>query len=389
MAGGKKRGAGTDSSGRGDKKRSVGASPGSSSGSTSNGRDRPKVNAETKKMDKALENSHNLSRACKQHTIEDVDKITWKLKTDEEDAILGSYADFKGVLDARRDCFKKVRSTLIHGVAVTQPKLYETYHIVNIEVDSEVVLQLLFRHSDGYLVAFRRVSTENSSVWEGWFYFKDDDITLPSFCKEQVKMDIESGYNLFSAVRFGKRIVSSIVKCLLAFTKENCALHTYGEHNRILLFETLMVFFGECQRSGIFLEFAERHFESDTLVQVTKELSKHRNSWINLSRVLMALYLGYLYQKHRLNGWEAEVVEGEWQITQEIEEFTCLGHLSIERFIVYEMVNDKRVPNYSNSMQSLLGSNVGQLLHLIKYDEKSVQKIHFARMKAGVSEEDD
>jgi hypothetical protein len=35
--------------------------------------------------------------------------------------------------------------------------LQETYHIVDIEVDSEVVLQLLFRQSDGYLVAFRRV----------------------------------------------------------------------------------------------------------------------------------------------------------------------------------------------------------------------------------------
>jgi hypothetical protein len=76
-------------------------------------------------------------------------------------------------------------------------------------------------------------------------------------------------------------------------------------------------------------------------------------------------------------------------MTLEIGEFTDLGHLGIERFIVYEMVDDKRVPNYSSSMQSLLGSDVGQLLHLIKYDEESVQKIHLARMKAGVSEEDD
>jgi hypothetical protein len=266
--------------------------------------------------------------------------------------------------------------------------LQETYHIVNIEVDSEVVLQLLFRQSDGYLVAFRRVSTESSSVWEGWYYFKDN-ITLPSFCEEQVKMNIVSGYNQFYEIRFGKGIVSSIVKCLLAFTQENCALRTYGEHNRGLLFQTLMVFFGECQRSGIFLEFAELYYESDTLVEVTEELSMHRHSWINLSRVLMALYLGYLYQKHRLNGWEAEVKNGERKMTLEIGEFTDLGHLGIERFIVYEMVDDKRVPNYSSSMQSLLGSDVGQLLHLIKYDEESVQKIHLARMKAGVSEEDD
>jgi hypothetical protein len=53
--------------------------------------------------------------------LQDVEKITWKLKTDEEGVIQGSYADFKGVLDARRDCFKKVRSTLIHGVVVTHP----------------------------------------------------------------------------------------------------------------------------------------------------------------------------------------------------------------------------------------------------------------------------
>jgi hypothetical protein len=150
-----------------------------------------------------------------------------------------------------------------------------------------------------------------------------------------------------------------------------------------------MVFFGECQRSGIFLEFAELYYERDTLVEVTEELSMDRHSWINLSRVLMALYLGYLYQKHRLNGWEAEVKNGERKMTLEIGEFTDLGHLGIERFIVYEMVDDKRVPNYSSSMQSLLGSDVGQLLHLIKYDEESVQKIHLARMKAGVSEEDD
>lgn len=395
MIRGKKRGSssGTDGSGRGGKKREVVAGSSGSASSRSSGKDRAKVDSETKKMEKALENAYKLSNACKQYTLAEVDKATWRLTTDGEGVIRSSYADFKAVLDERRNFFKKVMSLLIHGIPVTQPDTNETYHIVNIEVDGVVVLQLLFRQSDGYLLAFRRVSTVGNPVWEGWYYFKDKDLILPSFCEEQVKLDIDSGYDDFYRIRFGRDMVSTVVNCLLAFTKENCASRDYGEHNRSRLLQTLMVFFGECQRSGMFLEFPEMHFESVTLVRVTGELSDHRHSWINVSRVLMALYLAFLWRKYRFNKWEAKVEKAESALTLEFKGFTDLGYNGIKRFIVYEMVNDKRVPNYTLSMQNFLGSDVGQLLHLIKYDKLYVQEIHLARMKAGlpwpVSEADD
>lgn len=193
--------------------------------------------------------------------------------------------------------------------------------------------------------------------------------------------NLESGYtNGFLEIRFGKGIVSDIIKCLSAFTPENCALNSYGEHNRVVLIQTLMVFFGECQRSGMFLEFAEKHYESDTLVPVNTDLSKHRNSWSNLSTALLALFLGFLLQEHGVHGWEAILQSGMVQMTREVREFTNLGHNGIERFVEYHDELDaegKKVPKFTPSMQNLLGSDIQHLLHLIKYDEESVQDIHF------------
>ncbi|CAM0907746.1 unnamed protein product [Alopecurus aequalis] len=331
MAGGGKRGrgsSGTDSSGRGGKRR---AGLGSGSGS---GKDKEKVDPVTKKLNEALRNASMLSTACNQTILSDVPNVRWELMTDNEDTIESSYVGLKKVLDERRSIYKRVMSVLIKGVVVTQPTSNETYHTVDVVVDDL-----------------------------GW----------------------DSGYSKIRQVQFGKGIISNIINCLRQFTPENCTLESYGVHNRVVLLESLMVFFGECGRSGVFLEFARLHYEGVNLVRVTKELKKHSNSWSNLSKAVMALYLGYLQEDHGQNGWRSTVEYGKQQIDRELGEFAALGHNSIQRFIVYEVDADgKSQLNYRQSLQNLLGSDVDQLLHLIKYNELAVQDIHLTRMKHGM-----
>lgn len=288
----------------------------------------------------------------------------------------------KLVLRRRRRLFRRVMSLHVDGTPVTQPSNVpkETYHIVEISVDGRVFLELLFRQSDGYLITFRLVkNVQNLLVWEGWFHFSDRDIILPDFFGERISLGWDCGYVRVKEASICRHTMSSLVTCLLDFKQSNCTRKSFGDYGRVIVFETWMVLLGECQRSGVFLDFVERHHNSEEPYDVGYELCDHLHSWSNFSKIILHIHLALLMRQYGERGWEKELEEAERQLTSTILALSKFGHSIMKRFIVYKVLPDGSPtdrPDGERSLPSLLGTEVGQLLHLIKCDTEHVQNIH-------------
>ncbi|XP_037480350.1 uncharacterized protein LOC119357539 [Triticum dicoccoides] len=398
--GGKKRGASVnESSSRGGTKATISSSSRPSDSSQNSGAG----DAVQKKKDLAFQEASRRSIACKQTSISDVKSVIWRLKTDqdgniqsidERGAIQSNYDGLKEVLDARRKLFKKVRSMSIQGVPVTQPSENETYNMVEIELDSKVVLWLLFRQSDGYLIAFYVVPTKENPG--GRFYFKD--VNLP-FDLEGNKLSWDSGYTKQVGITLGKGITLNLLECLLAFTPTSCHLKIFTPENstsigdwiydRVRVLQTFMILFGECQRSGVFLQFAEQNFENGDAVPLHEELKDHLHDWSSKGRSFLALYVALLYKYYEVHGWNDKLIKAVHQMNGSVNALSAKeGHNRIKNYIVYEQDEDGNLPNYPASMTRLAGTGTDQLLHLINYDSDYVIDALMTMMKHGGSRSD-
>lgn len=314
--------------------------------------------------------------------LQDVKIVRWELKTDSLDTIRMSFHGFKTVFRRRRRLFKRVLSLHVNGTPFTQlnhgPK--ETYHIVEITLAGHAVFQLLFRQSDGYLVAFRLLKNEkNLLAWEGWFHFSDPDIKLPLFFGERRSVEWACGYLTADKVSICRHTMHSLVTCVMDYKPANCTKKSFGGYDRVILFQTWMVLLGECQRSGVFVEFVELHHDSEQPSPVGIELEDHLHSWGNFCSAVLHIHLALLMRDYGERGWEEELELAESELSQAVLAVTSKGYELINRYIVYRREPDGTETTKINgvlSMPLLLGTEVHHLLHLIKCDSELVQDIH-------------
>lgn len=271
-------------------------------------------------------------------------------------------------------------------------ELQETYNMVRIELNGKIVLWLLFCQSDGYLIAFYLVPTEENPG--GWFRFSD--VTLPFDLKGN-KLSWDTGYTKQVGITLGKGITLNLLECLLAFTAANCHLPRFTPENstttgdwiydRIRVLQTFMILFGECQRSGVYLEFAEQNYEKEDAVPLHEELNDHLHDWSSMGRSFLALYVALLYRYYGVHGWNGKLDKAVSQMNGSVKALSAKeGHSRIKNYIVYEQDEDGNlVPNYPASMTRLAGTGTDQLLHLINYDSEYVIDVLITMMKHGHS----
>jgi hypothetical protein len=140
-----------------------------------------------------------------------------------------------------------------------------------------------------------------------------------------------------------------------------------------------MVLLGECQRSGVFVEFVELHHDSEQPSPVGIELEDHLHSWGNFCSAVLHIHLALLMRDYGERGWEEELELAESELSQAVLAVTSKGYELINRYIVYRREPDGTETNKINgelSMPLLLGTEVHHLLHLIKCDSELVQDIH-------------
>ncbi|BAT12288.1 uncharacterized protein [Oryza sativa Japonica Group] len=129
-----------------------------------------------------------------------------------------------------------------------RPEDRQTFHIVELENPQDptsMYVQLLFRETDLYFVAFRPLAPGvNPDSANGWFHFKQAEPIIPSFLNSH---QINYGYGYINATNYqvGTGCLSDIYFCLREFTPANARLQSQ-QRRRVLMVCGLML--SETQR---------------------------------------------------------------------------------------------------------------------------------------------
>ncbi|XP_052139826.1 uncharacterized protein LOC127758238 [Oryza glaberrima] len=162
----------------------------------------------------------------------------------------------------RQGSMLDICSTTVDGMPVTPPDLKlaipagefgrpedrQTFHIVELENPQDptsMYVQLLFRETDLYFVAFRPLAPGvNPDSANGWFHFKQAEPIIPSFLNSH---QINYGYGYINATNYqvGTGCLSDIYFCLREFTSANARLQSQ-QRRRVLMVCGLML--SETQR---------------------------------------------------------------------------------------------------------------------------------------------
>ncbi|XP_052135161.1 uncharacterized protein LOC127753777 [Oryza glaberrima] len=134
-----------------------------------------------------------------------------------------------------------------------RPEESQTYHIVELENPGDsVCVQLLFRETDLYLVAFRpldRNKDKPPNSADGWFHFKkeeeeEEEAIIPSFLNSH-EIYYSYGYSDVPRYRVGTGCLRDIYYCLRQYTPANAKYPT-AQRRRALMVCCLML--AETQR---------------------------------------------------------------------------------------------------------------------------------------------
>uniref|UniRef100_A0A0E0BMK7 rRNA N-glycosylase n=1 Tax=Oryza glumipatula TaxID=40148 RepID=A0A0E0BMK7_9ORYZ len=164
----------------------------------------------------------------------------------------------------------EICSTTVDGMPVTPPQLpfdpkdrhrtqlYQTYHLVElVHPDDHNYLQLMFRETDMYFVAFRHLTRDaDRNDTSGWFRFNEkDEFIVPSFIQSE-EIFYDYGYGDLTICSVGPRCFTDIYHCLRRFTPAN-AKGTSDQRTRVLM--TCCLMFSETQR---FMQMQEEVLEN-------------------------------------------------------------------------------------------------------------------------------
>ncbi|TVU14132.1 hypothetical protein EJB05_37579, partial [Eragrostis curvula] len=227
--------------------------------------------------------------------------------------ITGGTKAFRKLMRRRWGRASKIASALIgqHKIPVTplpNPVSGDSYHIVRLfdKLKPGYCVDLLFRDTDGYLVAFRRLRLNNEGQWIGRIWFPYSDVKLPEELKVAVSLGFDSSHRNGSKTTPGNVNTMHHMFEILSRCEDRPRDRKTGvllnDNDRAEVKEALLraiVIFSESFRfQCIYLSMLERIVDGQEETEVDPATWKIIHNWGHASDLLLDLWKSELPLMH-------------------------------------------------------------------------------------------